>query len=69
MRRNQARIRYWLWFSASVKFFVPFTLLIAFGSHLEWAPTARHITPPAVSSAMGQISQPFREWMFVRLQV
>ena len=59
LRRNQARIRYWLWFSASVKFFVPFTLLITFGSQLEWAPTAQQITPPAVSSAMGKISQPF----------
>ena len=62
LRRNQARIRYWLWFSASVKFFVPFTLLIAFGSRLEWAPTAQQITPPAVSSAIGQISQPFSDF-------
>jgi bla regulator protein blaR1 len=62
LRRNQARIRYWLWFSASVKFFVPFTLLITFGSHLEWAPTVQQITPPAVSSAMGQISQPFSDF-------
>ena len=62
LRRNQARIRYWLWFSASVKFFVPFTLLITFGSHLEWAPTAQQLTPPAVSSAMSQISQPFSDF-------
>jgi bla regulator protein BlaR1 len=65
LRRNQARIRYWLWFCASVKFFVPFTLLITFGSRLEWAPTARQITPPAVSSAMGQISQPFSDFVLV----
>src|SRR5688572_7613211 len=65
LRRNQARIRYWVWFSASVKFFVPFTLLITFGSGLEWAPTAQHITPPAVSSAMGQISQPFSDFSLV----
>jgi uncharacterized protein (TIGR03435 family) len=61
LRRHQARIRYWLWLSASVKFFLPFTLLMAFGGRLEWAPTARQITPPAVSSAMGQISQPFSD--------
>jgi bla regulator protein BlaR1 len=65
LRRNQARVRYWLWFSASVKFFVPFTLLITFGSHLEWAPTAQQLTPPTVSSAMGQISQPFSDFSFV----
>jgi len=65
LRRNQARIRYWLWFTASVKFFVPFTLLITFGSQLEWAPAAQQITPPAVSSAMGQISQPFSDFSLV----
>jgi bla regulator protein blaR1 len=27
-RRNHANVRYWLWFSASVKLFVPFTLLM-----------------------------------------
>ena len=24
-RKNHASVRYWLWFSASVKFFIPFT--------------------------------------------
>jgi hypothetical protein len=33
-RQNRAHIRYWLWFSASVKFFVPFALLINLGSQL-----------------------------------
>jgi uncharacterized protein (TIGR03435 family) len=65
LRRNQARIRYWLWFGASVKFLVPFTLLITLGSRLEWAPAAQQITPPTVSSAMGQISQPFSDFALV----
>jgi len=64
LRKNQARIRYWLWFSASVKFLVPFTLLITFGSQLQWA-SARQIAPPAVSSAMAQISQPFTDFSVV----
>jgi uncharacterized protein (TIGR03435 family) len=65
LRRHEARIHYWLWFSASVKFFVPFTLLITFGSQLDWASTAQHITPPAMSSAIGQISQPFSDFSLV----
>ena len=28
-RHSRAQVRYWLWFSASIKFFVPFALLIA----------------------------------------
>ena len=34
LRRNEARIRYWVWFAASLKFLVPFSLLIDFGSRL-----------------------------------
>src|SRR5262249_30878671 len=41
LRKNQARIRFWLWFAASVKFLVPFSLLVSLGSQFEWR------TPPA----------------------
>src|ERR1035438_9181175 len=58
-RRNRAKVRYWLWFSASVKFFVPFSLLMTLGSHLEWAPAARKLAAPAVEFTMVQITQPF----------
>ena len=34
-RRNRANVRFWLWFSASLKFFVPFALLISFGSRFN----------------------------------
>ena len=33
LRSNQARTRYWVWMIASVKFLIPFSLLIAAG---EW---------------------------------
>ena len=36
-RRNGAHVRYWLWFSASLKFFVPFAMLPALG-RVAWAP-------------------------------
>jgi uncharacterized protein (TIGR03435 family) len=58
LRHSQARFRYWLWLSASVKFLVPFALLIAFGRHLQW-PASRNITPVAVSTAVTQVSEPF----------
>jgi bla regulator protein BlaR1 len=32
-RKNRAQIRYALWLSASIKFLIPFSLLIAVGSH------------------------------------
>src|SRR5271154_1906464 len=58
LRKNRAQVRYWLWFSASFKFFVPFALLMGLGSRVEFRQIA---TPPAVSFAVGQIAQPFPE--------
>lgn len=58
-RKNRAEVRYWLWFSASVKFLIPFSLLMSLGSHLEWAPAAREVTAPAISFTMTQIAHPF----------
>ncbi len=43
LRRNGARARYWLWLAASVKFLIPFSLLVTAGSYLDWgrkAPSA-----------------------------
>ena len=34
LRKNHARVRYWLWLAASVKFLIPFSLLVAVGSYL-----------------------------------
>jgi uncharacterized protein (TIGR03435 family) len=58
-RECRAHVRYWLWFSASIKFFVPFAMLIALGRQLEWAPAVREATPPVVSTAVVRISEPF----------
>jgi bla regulator protein blaR1 len=35
-RKCHARIRYWLWLVASIKFLVPFSFLVAIGSRLAW---------------------------------
>src|SRR5579863_1241731 len=59
-RRNRAQVRYWLWFSASFKFFVPFALLLSLGGKLEtWAPAAKTVAPATVSVAIVQVAQPF----------
>src|SRR2546421_573946 len=63
LRKNRAQIRYWLWLTASLKFFVPFSLLMSLGAHLESLPAARKIAAqivlPAVSSTMVEVTQPF----------
>jgi bla regulator protein BlaR1 len=57
-RRNRAQARYAIWLAASVKFLIPFFLLVAAGTHLQWSrPSA---TPPRLSIAMEEISQPFQ---------
>ena len=61
-RKNRASVRYWLWLTASVKFFIPFTLLMALGDRLEWpSNAAQQITAPAVSATLAQVSRPFVE--------
>jgi bla regulator protein blaR1 len=60
-RKNHASVRYGLWLSASVKFFVPFTLLMALGDRLEWAAKAPQITASAVSAGFARMSRPFVE--------
>src|SRR5262249_1294833 len=57
LRKNRAQMRYWLWLAASVKFLIPFSLLVNIGSRFEWR-SAPPIAPP-LSFAMAQISQPF----------
>jgi uncharacterized protein (TIGR03435 family) len=59
LRRLSAQIRYIVWLAASVKFLVPFSLLVAIGSRLSPA------TGPASASAgiyaVEQLAQPFTQ--------
>ncbi len=58
-RKNYARVRYWIWLTASIKFLIPFSLFIAIGSSLDFS--WRHSTalPPLTISYVENISQPF----------
>jgi bla regulator protein blaR1 len=55
-RENRAKVRFCLWLSASVKFLIPFSPLLAVGSHFTWAPV---VTTPEVSYVVEQIAEPF----------
>jgi bla regulator protein BlaR1 len=57
LRKNHARTRYGLWLAASVKFLIPFSLLIILGSHLARPRGAGMQTGLYV--AMEQVGQPF----------
>src|SRR5580658_10177564 len=58
LRKNSARVRHWVWVAASLKFLIPFSVLIALGSHLPWK--AAQASPQAnVAIALDQVSQPF----------
>jgi bla regulator protein BlaR1 len=58
LTKNRAAVRYWFWFSASVKFLFPLSLLVALGSKLDWR-TAPALTPLQWSSVMDNVAQPF----------
>jgi bla regulator protein blaR1 len=57
LRRHDARVRYWLWAAASLKFFLPFSWLISMGALVEWR-TAPTIAQPAATFVMQQILAP-----------
>jgi bla regulator protein BlaR1 len=58
LRKNAARVRHWVWVAASVKFLIPFSLLITLGSHVQWR-TVSVTTQTNLSLALDQVSQPF----------
>jgi uncharacterized protein (TIGR03435 family) len=59
LRKNHARSRYWLWLAASVKFLVPFSWLVSFGSRMSWLHAAPVIPLSDSYLTVEQISQPF----------
>jgi beta-lactamase regulating signal transducer with metallopeptidase domain len=70
-RKNRANVRYWLWLSASLKFFAPFALLVSLGGHLGWTPVVQRMigqtavvqrmAAPHISLSAERIAEPFPE--------
>jgi bla regulator protein blaR1 len=60
LRKNFARVRYRLWLAASVKFLIPFSLLIGLGGH--WARSRGPVSVQnGLYSAVEEVSQPFSQ--------
>jgi hypothetical protein len=58
LRNNHARTRYWVWMIASVKYLIPFSLLIAAGESLR-SLFATPIQRPAFAAVLEQMTLPF----------
>ncbi len=62
LKKNRAAVRYGVWMAASVKFLVPFALLVSLGTSLGarwgWKATPR-IVAASAAMAMEEIEQPF----------
>jgi uncharacterized protein (TIGR03435 family) len=69
LRKNGAAVRHRIWLAASLKFFLPFSLLMSLGSVLPWPAsiaTRGGVSPaPALSVAVDQIAQPFSDDVLV----
>ena len=61
LRKHYARARYWIWLAASIKFLIPFSLLVAVGSHLAWQRDPAETTKPMLYFAIEELSQPFTQ--------
>ncbi len=57
-RKNHARVRYGLWLAASIKFLIPFSLLIILGNNLA-KPRVIYQTETGFMTAMQEAGQPF----------
>src|SRR5947209_3897941 len=60
LRKNQARARYWLWLAASVKFLIPFSVLVGMGSHLPWSYGSAR-AQAGVYAPLDELSRPFTQ--------
>jgi beta-lactamase regulating signal transducer with metallopeptidase domain len=60
LRANPARVRYAVWMLASIKFLIPFALLVSLGS--QWVkPVAGWQVGSALYTAADEIGQPFQQ--------
>jgi uncharacterized protein (TIGR03435 family) len=61
LRSNRAQVRYWLWMAASLKFLIPFVLLLTLGRQISWR-SAEYPSPTTslVELAAQPITAPFQ---------
>jgi bla regulator protein blaR1 len=68
LRKNAAHVRYWVWFIASAKLLVPFSLLVGLGSLAPWRAPAPAVRTAWAAAAEG-FSQPFNILPTTAIQV
>ncbi len=56
LRKNRAAVRYGVWFAGSVKFLVPFSLLVSLGGQFGWR-SAPAIERPHVAAVITELSR------------
>jgi uncharacterized protein (TIGR03435 family) len=60
LRRNSPRLRYWLWLAASIKFLIPFSLLVSTGARVQFPPdmpSLHAVTVQQMSTYFAPISE------------
>jgi bla regulator protein blaR1 len=58
MQKNHARVRFWVWFAASIKFLIPFSILVTLGSTAA-LPHQSGSREMAFYNMVYEVSQPF----------
>src|SRR5580700_680727 len=59
LKRNSPRLRYWLWLTASVKFLIPFSLLVSTGARIQLppdTPTLHALTVQRISTYFAPVA-------------
>ncbi len=61
LREDSPKVRYWVWLSASLKFFVPWALLMSLGSAVPWPSHQIASAPatPTLPDSLVQMAEPF----------
>jgi beta-lactamase regulating signal transducer with metallopeptidase domain len=57
-RSNGAKVRFFIWLGASVKFLIPFSVFVWLGENLRWQTAPSFPTDSSFSILMGQIAEP-----------
>jgi uncharacterized protein (TIGR03435 family) len=58
LRNNRAAVRYWLWLAASMKFLIPFSMLVDIGRRFAWL-SAAAIEQPQFLTVVTEVGRPF----------
>ena len=59
LRRNSPRLRYWLWLAASLKFLVPFAVMVSMGARVQFppdTPSLHAVTVQRISTYFAPVS-------------